>query len=353
MQIIREKEGYQSQIHTYANISLNWSLLTNKTILITGATGLIGTFLIDVLMQRNREFNEDIHIIAVGRDEVKARERLGCYWEEMSFSYYNHDVNMPFGKDCFSKNIDFIIHGASNTHPIQYASDPIGTINTNVFGTKNLLDLSVAQKNCRFVFLSSVEIYGENRGDTEYFNEEYCGYINSNTLRAGYPESKRLGEALCQAYISAKQADVVIPRLCRVYGPTMLPSDSKALAQFIKRAGNGEDIVLKSRGLQKYSYIYVADAVSAILTIMLQGDIGEAYNVADEKSDLTLKEIAEYLAKLCNGQVIYEIPDEAEKKGYSTATKALLKVEKLKALGWQSLYDMQEGLKSTYELLKQ
>lgn len=134
---------------------------------------------------------------------------------------------------------DYIIHAASNTHPVAYAGDPVGTIAANVIGTDNLLKWASAVKCKRFVFLSSVEVYGENRGDTDKFAEDYMGYIDCNTLRAGYPESKRTGEALCQAYRKQDGMDIVIPRLSRAYGPTMLASDTKAISQFIKKVFRG------------------------------------------------------------------------------------------------------------------
>ena len=130
--------------------------------------------------------------------------------------------------------VDYILHLASNTHPMQYSTDPIGTVTTNIIGVQNMLDFAVDHNATRFAFASSNEIYGENRGDVEFFNEDYCGYINSNTMRAGYPESKRCGEALCQAYKAQKGLDIVVPRLTRSYGPTMLMSDTKAVSQFIR-----------------------------------------------------------------------------------------------------------------------
>ena len=133
-----------------------------------------------------------------------------------------------------------------------------------------MLEFAVKHSAQRFAFASSNEIYGENRGNTELFAENYCGYIDSNTLRAGYPESKRCGEALCQAYKKQKGLNVVIPRFTRSYGPTMLMSDTKAISQFIRRSIAGKDIVLKSEGNQFYSYTYVADAVSGLLTIFVK-----------------------------------------------------------------------------------
>lgn len=182
--------------------------------------------------------------------------------------------------------------------------------------------------------------------------QKYLGYIDCNTLRAGYPESKRLGETLCNAYKQTYGLDYTIPRLSRIYGPTMLLSDTKAISQFIKKAVAGEDIVLKSEGTQKYSYTFVTDAVSGILYTILCGKTGEAYNVADAESDVMLKDLAGYLADVAGVKVVFELPDEKERRGYSTATKAMLDASKLEALGWKSQVHMAEGLKCTVEAIR-
>ena len=170
-----------------------------------------------------------------------ADTHLGCYQDR-------RDILDYLANKVIQNDVDYVIHLASNTHPLQYSLDPIGTITTNVFGTYNTLEFAKKQHAVRYAFASSNEIYGENRGDKELFDESYCGYIDSNTLRAGYPESKRCSEALCQAFNKQENIDVVIPRLTRSYGPTMLMSDTKAISQFIKKALANEDIVLKSEG---------------------------------------------------------------------------------------------------------
>lgn len=319
-------------------------------ILITGASGLIGSVLVDVFLMMNDLNNTNITIIALGRSLEHAKNKLGEYFERSDFQFLCCDVNNVIPE---LGEVDYIIHAASNTHPIVYSTDPIGTITANVIGTKNLLDYGRIHNIKRFVFLSSVEIYGENRGDTEKFTENYCGYIDCNTVRAGYPESKRIGESLCCAYHKQYQMDIVIPRLCRVYGPTMDQSDSKAIAQFIKNAVNGEDIVLKSEGFQNYSYLYVLDAASAIIKIMMKGKCGEAYNASSEFSDIKMKELTQKIAKLAGTKVIFEIPNAVEQSGYSTATKAILDNTKLKKLGWEEMYDIDGGLKMTIGILKE
>ena len=168
----------------------------------------------------------------------------------------------------------------------------------------------------------------------------------------GYPESKRAGEALCQAYITQKNLKIVIPRLSRVYGPTMLMSDTKAISQFIKKGIAKEDIILKSEGTQLYSYSYVADAVSGLLYCLFKGESGQAYNVADSESDIMLKDLAQIIAETSGGKVIFELPDEVESSGYSKATKAIMDAAKLKSLGWSTMYNITSGLKRTMAILE-
>ncbi len=365
---------YMEDIRLVANCNYKWEMLRGKSVAISGGTGMIGSFIVDVLMHQNDVMNLDTHIYVLGRSREKAGNRFGKYMACDNFHFISHDINEPldisrFGDlnnmhmdsmpirhditDREQSGIDYIIHAASNTHPAAYAGDPIGTISANVFGTKYLLDFAAKAGCKRFVFLSSVEIYGENRGDTDKFCEDYLGYIDCNTLRAGYPESKRTGEALCQAYMKQCGLDIVIPRLSRTYGPTMLMSDTKAISQFILKGAHGENIVLKSEGTQLYSYAYVADAASAVIKLMLEGENGQAYNIVSDSSDLTLKELAETIADYVGKNVVYELPDKAESAGYSKATKALLDCGKLKGTGWKSLYGMKDGLIRTIEILKE
>ena len=340
---------YRDDVARTALLDLPWERLQNNTILLSGATGMIGSFLTDVLMFRNREYSMGCTVLALTRSPQKAAARATSEWKEY-VEFLCCDLNR--GIPAVSSKVDFVIHAASNTHPVAYASDPIGTIATNIIGTQNMLELAAEQCAERSVFLSSVEIYGENRGDVERFSEYYCGYIDCNTLRAGYPEGKRAGEALCQAYIRQKGLDIVIPRLPRIYGPTMLESDTKAISQFLKKGIRGEDIVLKSAGNQLYSYSYVADAVSAILYCLFLGNRGEAYNVGDPSSDITLKELAELIAAFAKKKVVFELPSATEQAGYSKATKALLDGTKLKSLGWVPQYGIAEGIPRTLEIMK-
>ena len=236
---------YWDYIKTISSDLESRMIREKHNILISGVSGMIGAVLTDILLYSNRTYGTQYNVTGIGRDKSHAEEMFSEYKDDDGFRFIQHDINNAMTE---AGAVDYIIHAASNTHPVDYSGDPIGTITANVIGTNNLLEYAVSHGCRRFVFLSSVEIYGENKGDIERFDETYNGYINCNTLRAGYPESKRTGEALCQAYGKKYNLDFVIPRLCRVYGPTMSLRDSKAIAQFIKNAANDEDIVLKSEG---------------------------------------------------------------------------------------------------------
>ena len=319
------------------------TFFNNKRILVSGARGMLGSMFIDAMMLLNRKYGSNIKIYAVTRNKKLAEERFIRHIDDNHFNIFFADINKD--KIKIDEDIDFVVHGASNTHPFLYSGKPIETILTNVAGTNNLLEFAVKHRCKRFLFLSSVEVYGENRGDCEKFKEDYCGYINSNTMRAGYPESKRTGETLCQAYIKEYGLDSVILRLARCYGPGILQNDSKALSQFIHRAKEKRDIILKSEGKQEFSYVYQAEVVDAMCYFLQFGISGECYNVTGKDSDVSLKDLAEKIADMSGVLVKYELPDKNEAAGYSMATKAVLDGRKAETIGWTAVYPIWEGIK--------
>ena len=339
---------YEEDVLSVADEKLPWDKLKNKSLLLTGATGLIGTMLVDVLMYKN--FNDDLNlkIYAASRNEKSAKERFEDYLNEKNLKFIRMNVNEPINLDF---KVDYIIHAASNTHPVLYASDPVGSIMSNILGTYNLLEYAKRSEIERFIFLSTVEVYGQALNDNDIFDENYCGYINCNSMRAGYPEGKRAGEALCNAYISNYNIDVVIPRLSRVYGATMRLDDSKAMSQFIMNGVRRENIVLNSKGLPQFSYCYSTDAVNGIFYCLFNGKCGEAYNIADSSEILSLREIAEYIAQLADKKVIFELPDETQAKGFSKVVRGVMSNDKLKNLGWLPHDDTRSGIKKTIEIL--
>lgn len=345
-----EHPDYIREIEQIAALPLPWEKLRASRFLITGACGMIGSYMVDVLMAANHAHDLEMTILPMGRSVEKAKKRFARYWGKKGFVFIAGDVNQSLPTELGT--VEYIFHAASNTHPVAYATDPIGTVCTNILGTNNLLNYATNHGCKRFIFASTVEVYGENRGDCERFTEDYCGYIDCNTLRAGYPESKRAGESLCQAYMKQAGVNIVIPRLPRVYGPTLLESDTKALSQFIRKALVGEDIVLKSTGTQFFSYIYVGDAVYGVLYTLFHGENGQAYNIADEGSDITLRDLAQTIAEMVGRKVIFDLPSATEQAGFSKATKAVMDSSKLRALGWRPCTNLKQGLMQTLTTLK-
>lgn len=352
MELIENKQ-YQELLKRINEDFPLWAEMNGKGLLISGVSGMLGSLLVDAVMLRNQdlEVEDRCRIIGIGRNQTAAKRRFKYWLNTNEFLFLPHDISLPLPN--IDQNIDFFIHAASPADPVAYVAEPVNTICANVLGTQNILQQAARQNTGRFLLCSSVEIYGENRGKKERFEEDDCGYLNCNTLRGGYPEAKRVSEALCQAYIAEKNVDTVIIRLPRCYGPTMRMTDSKALAQFIKKALAQEDIVLKSAGNQFYSFLYAADAVLAILWVLLRGKTGGAYNAGDDQSDITLIALADMIAKRAGTKVRFEIPEETERKGYSTATKALLDAGKLKKLGWTPRYTIETGTYETIQILKE
>lgn len=316
--------------------------LKGKSVLVTGATGLLGVHLIDVLMALG-----GVKVYAVGRSKAKAENRLGEYYANPLFKFVEQDVCLPFDEDL---HVDYIIPGASNTHPLAYSQYPVETIQINVKGAEHALN-KAAECKATVLYPSTVEVYGNALGQ-DVFEEDYTGKLNLSTSRACYTESKRVSEALCQSYISERGVDVKIVRLSRIFGPTMLDSDSKASSQFIKKAVNNEDIVLKSKGEQFFSYSYVSDAVAAMLYVMLHGECGQAYNISNEKCNVHLRDFAQMCAEYNGRKVVFELPSETEQKGFSIAMQAILDNSKLKSLGFKPKYEMKDAVHRTIEILK-
>lgn len=315
--------------------------LHGKHVLVTGATGLIGTHLIDALMHMG-----DVHVTAIGRSQQRAAERLGEYFGEERFTFLEHDVCNAFPTDLAA---DFVIPLASNTHPKAYSEHPVETLLINTLGCQHALDLA-RRCGATLLYPSTVEVYGNARG-TDIFTEDYTGELNLATARACYPESKRTSEALCLSYAAEYGVDVKIVRLSRVFGPTMLMTDTKASSQFIKKALAHEDIVLKSEGTQHFSYTYTADVVSAMLYVMLLGDSGVAYNIAHSACDIHLRDFASLCASFVGTRVVFDLPDESERRGYSIATQAIMSAGRVSKLGWTPRYNIRKAIEHTITIL--
>ena len=321
--------------------------LDGRRFLVTGATGLVGSFLVDALAWLNAHRGANVAIIAAGRSADGVRRRFGALCDAPFFRYAPYDATKPVA---FDFEADCIVHAACSAHPLAYSTDPVGTMQANLIGTMNLLEY--ARGGARLLLLSTGEIYGENPDLPEGFSEGDHGWVDSMNPRACYPESKRAAETLCAAYARQHGVDALVARLCHVYGPTLTAQNSRADAQFLRRALAGEPIVMKSTGAQVRSFCYAADAVNAILTLLARGGRGEAYNVANRQSVGSIRDYAETLAAIAGVDLTFDLPPEAERAGYTKITRAVLNPAKLEALGWTPQFDLRAGLEATVGSLK-
>ncbi|MEJ7684898.1 MAG: NAD-dependent epimerase/dehydratase family protein [Segetibacter sp.] len=326
----------------------DFDLLKDKKILITGATGLICSYLVDLIMYSNQYCGSNVQVYAMGRNEAFAKERFEDYRNLDNFVFIKQDVTDSFN---FDYKFNYIIHGAGNATPNSITTDPVGTMNANYFGVYNVLEYSRKYSVEKILYISSSEVYGQGN-ERGIFKEDYSGYVNSLELRSCYPSSKRASETLCVSYNKQYGLHAVIARPAFIYGPTFNITDNRVVPQFLNNVLNGNDIIMKSEGQQMRSYCYVGDCATAILKILFHGNAGEAYNIANKNSNVNIRKVADVIANLENKKVIFELPDNKERASYSAVTNSILDTTKLEDLGWKGQYSIEKGLQQTLEILK-
>lgn len=334
-----EVGSYVDDILRIFKEDLPWSKLTGCNILVTGATGLIGGCLVEMLMINPKR---DYKVYASGRNEERARKRFASFETDDAFHFIKYDVLVPL--ECEVK-FDYIIHAASNGSPNFFAQKPVEVMKANLLGVSNLIEYGLSHGMKRMLYVSSGEVYGE--GDGRAFTEDYSGYVDCTKPRSCYPSSKRAAETLCASYIDEYGTDVVIARPCHTYGPHFTEQDNRVYAQFIMNVLRGEDIVMKSTGEQFRSWCYVVDCVSALLYILLKGECGQAYNIADANSTISIRELAATIAELGGREVVIDVPDASERRGFNPVSKSVFDTAKLSSLGWKAETSIAEGLNHT------
>ena len=283
----------------------------------------------------------------MGRNKEKLEKRFGEYAKKKEFHYILQDVVYPLEME---ESFDFLIHGASNANPGEYVQHPVETMLANFDGMKNILEYARKCKAKRVLYISSSEVYGKKTDNTPYGENDY-NYVDILNFRACYPSSKRAAETLCAAYKKEYGIDSVIVRPGHIYGPTMTNSDNRASSQFPRDVLEGKNIIMKSQGSQLRSYCYVLDCVSAIITVLLNGESGEAYNISNVKSIATIRQIAECFASTGKKKVVFDIPTETEKQGYNLMQNSSLTSDKLEQLGWHGIFDLKTGVAHTLKCL--
>lgn len=307
-----------------------------ENVLVTGATGLIGYNLV------NRLLNDGYMVFAQVRNIEKAKKMYG---DRVGLSFVIGDILNAIR---IEKQIDYIIHAASQTSSKDFVESPVETIRVAVQGTTNMLELAKEKKVKSFVYLSTMEVYGSPSSD-EKIDEKHSTNIDTMKVRNSYPESKRLCEALCTAYFTEYAVPTKVIRLTQTFGPGVAYDDGRVFAEFARCVIENKNITLHTKGETKRNYLYTEDAVDAILTVLFKGAAGEAYNAANESTYCSIYEIAQLVAKNCaegNINIRVELNNES-KYGYAPTLKMNLDTTKLQKLGWKprvSMTDMFESL---------
>lgn len=323
---------------------LELNQLRGKSVLVTGGLGLICSAIADLLIIANQKYQLGVHIYIAARSHSKFEKHFGTI-EDVIYVEYDATKNI-----CFNFHADYIIHGASLASPEKYTTEPVETMLSNIKGINNLLTYATQERINRILYISSSEVYG--RKETyDAFVEGCYGSVNIDSLRSSYTVSKQAAELLCRGFYSEYGVDTVIVRPGHVYGPTASPIDNRVSSDFAYKAANGIPLVLKSSGLQKRSYCYSVDAAAAILTVLLKGNSGEAYNVGTREV-LTIKEMAEIYARVGNVPLEYATPTDMELKIFNPMDNSSLNCDKLERLGFQSSFSAREAMEHTVRILQ-
>lgn len=330
-----ENKIFKEDLEYITNVNfIDWHKLDNKTVFVTGATGLIGYTFVSALLYRNLIYNSNIKVIALVRNITKAREKFAePLKQNANIEFIVGDVeNIPAIND----DIDYIVHGANPTASNYFVEKPVETINTAVFGTINVLQLAKEKNVEGMVYLSSMEVYGAPHTD-DLIPETQGTTVDTMSVRSCYPEAKRLCEALCASYADEYKVPAKVIRLAQTFGPGVPENDNRVFAEFIRCAKNKQDIVLQTAGTSKRCYLYTADAATAIMAILLNGETGEAYNAANKETYCSILEMAQLVAReIANDEIKVVIKENNNSKHkFSPPHKLNLDVSKLEKLGWR------------------
>ncbi|MGI6032787.1 MAG: NAD-dependent epimerase/dehydratase family protein [Coriobacteriales bacterium] len=321
---------------------IDWERLEKRTVLITGATGLIGSCCARLLLERNRAFGSGIHVIALVRNLDKAHRILDGYAESDGLEYCVSDLSTF---DQFETKCDFIIHAGCPTASRFFMEHPVETAGTIVDGTRNMIELAIRAKAESFVYVSSMEVYGDGNdhpGADDKLGEHDVGYVDPLSVRSCYPEGKRMAELLTCAYAAEYGVDAKIARLAQTFGPGIPLDDKRVFAQFARCAIEGEDIVLKTTGESTRMYNYTTDAVVGLFTVLLRGAAGQAYNVANEQTYSSVREMAQLVADNCaDGAIAVKIEVDPNAP-YPPEHHLPLDTGKLQSLGWAPKLGLEE-----------
>lgn len=328
------------------NSSIDWNRFENKTILITGANGFLPAYMVETLLLLNNDILKysPCKVIALVRNEKHTKERFSNYLSDENLKIIVQDVANEIN---LIEKIDYIVHAASPASPKYYNIDPVGVIMPNILGTKNTLELARKNNIEGYLYFSSGEVYGQ-LNDGEVVNEDKYGYLDPTSVRACYGESKRMGENLCVSYGHQYNIPIKIVRPFHTYGPGMKLDDGRVFADFVKNIVNNEDIEMKSDGSARRAFCYLSDATVAFFKILLDGEKNNAYNMANAKVIISIKDLATILVNMFPEKKLKAVFSEQSKDYLQSPVKGnSVDTSKLEKLGWKPSVSIEEGFKKT------
>jgi len=324
--------------------------LAGKSVMITGAAGLVCSAIVDILFRYNDSHNCSIKILAAGRWYQEMYDRFEQLTEREDFKFIPYDASKT--QNIINEHADYIIHGASNASPDMIVKEPVETMLSNFLGMKSLLDYAKEQGTKRLLYISSSEVYGKKDGAEPYREGQY-GYIDLLNARNSYSVGKRAAETLCASYSDEYGVETVIVRPGHIYGPTASRHDQRVASSWAYAAASGRDIIMKSDGSQIRSYCYCLDCASAILKVLISGETCHAYNISNPNSIISIKEMANILAECGGVKLKMEIPTEQESKGFNPMSNSSLESGQLIELGWYGCFDAKAGFSHTVDILRE
>ncbi|HEY5232678.1 MAG TPA: NAD-dependent epimerase/dehydratase family protein [Verrucomicrobiae bacterium] len=331
--------------------NLPWAALAGKTVLVSGANGFLPAYMVETVLYLNERQNKSnpATVIALVRNQERALERFSAYKGRADLRFLVQDVCQPAA---LSESVHFIIHAASQASPKFFGTDPVGTLSANVLGTLHLLNLAMEKRPEVFLFFSSGEVYGRLDSTQIPTKEDAYGYIDPTDVRSCYAESKRLGETMCVAWAHQHSVPAKIVRPFHTYGPGMRLDDGRVFADFVADVVNHRNIVMKSDGSAMRAFCYLADAILGFFTVLFKGEIGQAYNVGNDRGELTILDLANLLVSLHPGKRLEVVLDEAAKSPdylKSQITRNCPDISKIHQIGWEPTISVDEGFKRTIQ----
>lgn len=325
--------------------NIPWERLNNRSVLVTGASGLIGSCFVYALLDRNIRYGSNIHIIVLARNRERLFNKFGQYDNvNLIAQDVSEEIKWP-------GTVDYIIHAACDVQPITSTGNPVGTCKTILDGTFSVCDFA-CKVGAKEINISSVNAFGRAYRE-EPFSDELFADIPLNDCSYAYHEGKRMSEMICASYAAQYRMKYSILRIGRVYGPTMNITDSMVLSSFLLQAATGHDLTLKSRGTQRYTYVYVADVVSALFYLMFNGE-AKYYNCGEDTKleERNLGEIARLICDVNHVQLQRAEMSGDEKQIYSKTVYCMMTSENLMELGWKKKNDIVRGIKKTSNILR-